>query len=98
MTVRDLEARIEAAACQMIAGDAATIEDAQEILRAAFPELFTDPPTAWLAPWEMTEQMMGVIGDVDLLDRKIKICGEDISEQMWPDIRNDYLAKQSEGR
>jgi hypothetical protein len=27
------------------------------VLRAAFPELFTDPPTAWIAPWDMTKEM-----------------------------------------
>ncbi len=32
-------------------------DEAQTVLRAAFPELFTDPPTAWIAPWEADEGM-----------------------------------------
>jgi hypothetical protein len=27
-------------------------EDVDIVCRTVFPELFTDPPTAWLAPWE----------------------------------------------
>ena len=26
-------------------------------LRHAFPELFTDPPTAWIAPWELDDRL-----------------------------------------
>lgn len=28
------------------------------VVQAAFPELFTDPPSAWVAPWEATEAML----------------------------------------
>src|SRR3990167_3026914 len=47
-----------------IAWDAAHEEERQKFrnrlgwhLRAAFPELFTDPPTAWIAPLESTKEM-----------------------------------------
>jgi len=32
--------------------------DAAIAIEAAFPELFTDPPTAWIAPWEATPGMI----------------------------------------
>lgn len=34
------------------------IEEAQAALRAAFPELFSSPPTHWLAPWEASDEMI----------------------------------------
>ena len=67
----ELEERVERAArilCQREAifdwdqgsrGDQLMLEtDALEILRAAFPELFAGPPTAWIAPWEATDVMV----------------------------------------
>ena len=30
---------------------------AEKILRAAYPELHSDKPSHWLAPWEMTHEM-----------------------------------------
>lgn len=36
-------------------------EKAAGILEAAAPELFTDPPQAWLAPWDAT---IGIYGDL----------------------------------
>lgn len=32
--------------------------EAAVFVAAAFPELFTSPPTAWLAPWEADEGML----------------------------------------
>lgn len=29
----------------------------RRLLAAAFPDLASDPPTAWVAPWEVTEAM-----------------------------------------
>lgn len=64
-----LEQRIEAAAKALNDSKANTGEwetalpdfqdyqryEAVGILMAAFPELFTTPPTAWIAPWEATK-------------------------------------------
>jgi len=62
----ELEQRIERAARAALAGEGlnrigwddlteqdcdAYREQAREIIRAFAPELFTDPPRAWLAPW-----------------------------------------------
>ena len=33
-------------------------EAVRAILRAAFPELFSDPATAWLAPFKATPEML----------------------------------------
>ena len=55
-----LEDRVEAAATALrgIKSRQETYEwHAREVLRAAFPELFTTPPQAWIAPWEATETM-----------------------------------------
>lgn len=62
-----LEERIEAAAKRVVKvtklshdinGTGLTrVEEAAVIIRAAFPELFTDPPTAWIAPFEATDEM-----------------------------------------
>ena len=65
----DLNSRIEAAARAFIPrafehdDDVALVVqagarlDAERVIRAAFRELFTDPPSAWLAPWEVSESM-----------------------------------------
>ncbi len=37
---------------------AAAIATARRYLTAAFPELFTDPPTMWLAPWDCDRDMI----------------------------------------
>ena len=59
--MKDLDARIEAAADILSAMFRMTTHaperDARDIIATAFPELFTDPPTAWIAPWEATEVM-----------------------------------------
>ena len=33
-------------------------EEAQEALRSAYPELYGDKPSHWLAPWEATQEML----------------------------------------
>jgi len=48
-------------------------------LRAAFPELFTDPPTHWLAPVEATERM--------------KTLAE-VSPVGWREARDAYLNRE----
>lgn len=35
-------------------------EDCETVIRAAFPELFTSPPTHWLAPMEADKVMIDV--------------------------------------
>lgn len=56
---KELERRVELAAKHLL-GDANpdAVDVARDILAAAFPELFSDPPAAWLAPMEPTKAMM----------------------------------------
>lgn len=65
--------RIEAAARAILREHVADNGDADAIwsenlarvaLDAAFPELSSDPPSAWLAPWEATEAMQAAMGKV----------------------------------
>lgn len=58
------EERIEAAARVLEEFDLFALESfgewdvaAKALLRAAFPELMSDPPTGWVAPMEATEAM-----------------------------------------
>lgn len=58
--------RVEAAAMVLAANDASERPDwggfrdiASAALAAAFPELSSDPPTGWVAPWEATGRMVG---------------------------------------
>lgn len=67
MTHKTLEERIEAAAKalgivrswdEISNGERASRRaTARQVLAASFPELFTDPPQAWLAPSEPTKEM-----------------------------------------
>jgi hypothetical protein len=59
-----LEERIEAAADAIFEtryNDGPALDLARDAIRAAFPELFTDPPTAWIAPWE-ADGVMAIAG------------------------------------
>lgn len=38
---------------------------AKASIRAAFPELFADPPEAWIAPWEPTRAMEDAADSID---------------------------------
>lgn len=60
-------------------------ELAETMLRAAFPELFTDPPTAWLAPWDLTSSISGSLSVVkgDHV--------ESTNEEIWARLRDEYL-------
>ena len=63
------------------------VEVAKAVLAAAYPELHSDPPTAWLAPMEATEAMLHARGDpyeetvVDSME-----C-----ELIWEAMRDAYL-------
>lgn len=93
----DLDRRIEAAAEMVQWPDWGTDDDlikhTTEILRAAFPELFTNPPTAWIAPWEATGDMElsieGMGGKWDPLSAEIR-------DKVWPIVRDAHLAKDGE--
>lgn len=61
-----LEQRIEAAAkarapyqWSLLTADEQAVElaYAEAAIRAGFPEFFTSPPEAWIAPWEATRAM-----------------------------------------
>lgn len=76
---KELARRVEAAAIEMACGGTLSprlawaeldehsrnlaLVDARSYLAAAFPDLFTDPPQAWIAPWEATEAMIDKGGD-----------------------------------
>ena len=56
--------RVEAAATMLEGFDLFVLEStgqwqeaARALLTAAYPELASDPPTAWLAPWEPSNEM-----------------------------------------
>jgi hypothetical protein len=73
-----VEAAIEAA--NEIIIDGAPVKDFVEaVLAAAWPELASDPPTAWVAPWEATEAM----------GHEMFMQGEDVWE-MWRCARDAH--------
>lgn len=60
MNKDELERRVDAAtsAANDILDDEFLVDSEMEhVLKAAFPELFTDPPSMWLAPMEATDRM-----------------------------------------
>lgn len=66
---------------------------ARMALHAGVPEFHGDKPTHWLAPWEITDDM------IDAVDR---IGGDDdpgwwISDYEWDRIRDAYLGKGDGG-
>lgn len=60
---------------------------AAEIIAAAFPELFTDPPQVWLAPVHVTEAMWPAL--------QAEIFFERTPEEAWAASRDTHLASQS---
>ena len=89
-----LNERIEAAARVIYAedwGDAPSFDEIGEdrqnfllsalaIVRAAFPELTSSPPTHWPAPWEPTDAMVR--------------CWSDVSPFRWAEVRDAYLNRE----
>lgn len=47
---------------------------AELALRRAFPELFSDPATAWLAPWEATVTMCNAA------NHRVREWGDDLTD------------------
>lgn len=103
----NLDQRIEAAARAMVpwpwedhtnvswtdksASREEAIRDARTALQAAFPELFTDPPRAWIAPWEATE---GMRGDADAWQATWQAEGGAAGLQdIWSALRDAHLTE-----
>lgn len=91
-----LEQRIEAAAkraCMYDWETATTIERGLLKIQAASwfkylcPELFTDPPTGWIAPWTMDPRCFSTqdeCGD----------CGADLGGELgWVSVRDEFLSR-----
>lgn len=65
---------------------------ARAALRAAFPELFSDPPRAWIAPWELTPRMKNAyFGALRKPKDKRKYPAVEKSELRWAAMRNAFL-------
>lgn len=61
-------------------------DDARAVLTAAFPELFTSPPTGWIAPWEAAEGMVTAMSDLDSNGRYEWL--------RWSGARDAYLNRE----
>src|SRR3990167_1666213 len=81
-----------------IAWDGAHEEERQKFrnrigwhLRAAFPELFTDPPTAWIAPWFCDDAMSlaAVEGNYKAAPERIHYQAD--FERGWDAMRDAYI-------
>lgn len=87
--VMTLEERLKAAGTAI---DLVTHEVARRVLEAAFPELFTEPPTAWLAPWEPTPRMKNAyFGALRKPKDDRKYSAVEKSELRWAAMRNAFL-------
>lgn len=68
-------------------------EDTREVLAAAFPELMSDPPTGWVAPWNATETIRDTIwGAVIPLPEDSQEAAE---IDVWADARDAYTKEQT---
>jgi hypothetical protein len=79
-----LEERIEAAAKAVRWAIGSHNDLARAALTAAFPELFSSPPEAWLAPWEATESMLDALADPEAYPGSI--------EEAWAKARDASLS------
>lgn len=62
------------------------IRDEREPMEAAFPELASDPPTGWVAPWTETKTMWKA-GDAECnADEEIDV--------VWSAMRDAHLKEQ----
>src|SRR3990167_4657999 len=95
-----LDERIEAAARALVFDDGIgpmedLLDEAQDeyrgtaviALQAAFPELFTTPPSAWLAPMKATKQMQHA-GDQAIFGGNDCECDE---ERIYEAMRDSHL-------
>ena len=84
-----LEERIELAARALDSGeewgDPNADGKAQSALRAAFPELFSTPPTAWLAPMEATDVML------DRANMDIGMLEDEVTADLYRAMRDAHL-------
>lgn len=92
--------RVEAAARAYLASPS-TLDDramVTGILNAAWPELASDPPTAWVAPRHMTDAMVAAIeGKVSHMDRSTdELVNFDFAQadRFWRAARDAHTKEQ----
>lgn len=61
----------------------------RKVLNAAFPELASDPPTGWVAPWEATPTMVAAFVDAGM-PREASYG----SIGAWPAMRDAHRKEQ----
>lgn len=66
---------------------------AEAALRAAFPELFSDPPSHWLAPWEATEEMIAAAHVANPLGCDVELAAE-VYPPTFAAMRDSHLSKE----
>lgn len=69
---------------------------ADKMCRAAFPELFTEPPQAWIAPWELTtdlkrEGLCGLVVEIERLSGPMPKLPTDGSELSPEETAQRYM-------
>jgi hypothetical protein len=90
-----LDDRIEAAARELamiFGGTELTYMPgpATKVLQAAFPELFSSPPTGWIAPWRATEEMT----DIDVEAGGLSYLAPKALGEAFEDMRDAYLNRE----
>lgn len=69
------------------------LETVERVLRAAIPELMSDPPTGWVAPWNATETIRDTIwGAVIPLPEDSQEAAE---IDVWADVRDAHTKDQT---
>ena len=61
-----------------------------QVLRAAFRELFSNPPTHWLAPWEAGEAMQDADCDIAGHDGNVHLGGAELAS-IYAAMRDAHL-------
>lgn len=65
---------------------------AENALAAAYPELASDPPTAWVAPWTPTEAML----DASAKEEAWRPAGHWEAHDAYPVMRDAHTKEQPE--
>jgi hypothetical protein len=104
--MRTLEQRIEAVAAWLtemwgVSNEADTLAhrrwEARSILKRAFPELFSDPPGAWLAPWELDRSALTAGWPHFATFSETPDGPLDFAERRWAALRAHLNPNRSEG-
>ena len=94
--------RIEKGADEILRIGAGIVEDndaynaAEHLAEIMFPEIFTDPPTMWLAPWEATNDMISTAQDEFHL-KAVQVIGDVLGmtaiAEVYQRLRTAHLDK-----